>query len=153
MRLRQSLSPQRFSAARSVPAQQQEISQGKTPDFHCVDAGFIKRQPYTDGGLDGHVPTGPTDVTPLIQFLFVIPQFCVGLPPDIPSRVCPCPFANLRLCEYLVSGLSPDKSGAMPGTHAKLCGNFDAAKRCQNCPTTASCYNFSKLTNSWIGPL
>lgn len=51
-----------------------EISRGKTLDFHCINAGFIKRTPLADGGLNSHVPTGPTCVTPRIQFLFVAPQ-------------------------------------------------------------------------------
>lgn len=54
-----SLNPQRFSAARSVPAQQQEISQGKTPDFHCVDAGFIKRRQLQMEGLVVTCPLAP----------------------------------------------------------------------------------------------
>jgi len=95
------LSLQRFSTARSFPAQHQETSRGKTLNFHREDAGFIKRKSIADGGLGGHVLTGPTYVIPNIRFLSIAPRFCVGLPSDIPSRVRPCPFANLRLCVYL----------------------------------------------------
>ena len=84
-----------------------QTSRGKALNFHRVDAQFIKRIPIADGGLNGHVPTGPEYVTPHIGFLFIAPRFCVGLPSDPASRQRPCPFANLRLCEYLVRGLSP----------------------------------------------
>ncbi len=75
---------------------------------NCVGAGFIKRSPVANGRLNGHMPTGLNYVTPYIQFLFVAPQFRVELPSDPASRQRPCPSANLRLREYLVSGLSPD---------------------------------------------
>ena len=94
-----------------------QTSRGKTLGFRCVDAEFIKRNPLADGRLHGHVPTGLSYVTPHIQFLSVAPQLCVGLPSDPASRQRPCPFANLRLRDYLVSGLPPDESSAMPGTH------------------------------------
>jgi hypothetical protein len=63
-----------------------QTSRGKTLDFPCVDAGFIKRTPFADGGLRCHVPARPEYVTPHIQFLFVAPQACVGLPSDPTSR-------------------------------------------------------------------
>jgi len=44
-----------------------------------------------------------------------ISLFRVGLPPDPASRQRPCPFANLRLCEYLVSEFSSDY------THSVFC--------------------------------
>ena len=94
-----------------------QASRGKTLNFPPVDVKFIKRIPFADGGLRGHVPTRPEYVTPLIGFLSIAPRFRVGLPPDPASRQCPCPFANLRLCEYLVSELSFDELSAMPGTH------------------------------------
>ena len=95
-----------------------QTSRGKTLNFPCVDAQFIKRTPIADGGLSGHVPTGPEYVTPHIGFLFVASQFCVGLPSDPALRHRPCPFANLLLCEYLIRGLSPLELSAMLGTHA-----------------------------------
>ena len=58
----------------------------KTLNFPRVNAQFIKRIPIADGGLNGHVPTGPEYVTPNIGFLFIVPRFCLGLPPDITSR-------------------------------------------------------------------
>ena len=84
-----------------------QTSRGKTRNVHGVDAGFIKHRPVADGGLDGHVPTGPTDVTPHIQFLFVAPRIWIGLPSDPAWRRCPCPSPSLRLHEYLARGLSP----------------------------------------------
>ena len=72
---------------------------------------------FADGGLGGHVPTGPGCATPHIRFLFIVPRFHLGLPPHPASRRRTCPLANLRLCEYLVSGLSPDWIHAMHGTH------------------------------------
>ena len=96
----------RFPVSRSFDTLQ--TSRGKTLGFRCVDAEFIKRSPVADGRLHGHVPTGLSYVTPHIQFLFVAPQFRVELPPDPASRQRPCSFANLRLRDYLVSGLSPD---------------------------------------------
>ena len=107
-----------------------QTSRGKTLGFRCVDAGFIKRSPVADGRLRGHVPTRLSYVTPHIQFLSVIPQFRVGLPSDPASQQRPCPFANLRLRDYLVSGLSPDESSAMPGTHAQINGAALAASDC-----------------------
>jgi len=63
-----------------------QISQGKTLNFPRVDAQFIKRIPIADGGLNGHVPTGPEYVTPHIEFLFIAPRFRLGLPSDPTSR-------------------------------------------------------------------
>ncbi len=74
------LAPQRFSTARSFPAQQQEISRGKTLNFHRVDAQFIKHIPVADGGLGSHVPAGPEYVTPHIEFLFIAPRFALKGP-------------------------------------------------------------------------
>ena len=45
-----------------------QTSRGKTLNFPRVDAQFIKRIPIADGGLNGHVPTGPEYVTPHIGF-------------------------------------------------------------------------------------
>ena len=59
-----------------------QTSRGKTLDFPGVGAGFIKRTPVADGELRCHVPARPEYVTPHIQFLFVAPQACVGLPSD-----------------------------------------------------------------------
>lgn len=84
-----------------------QTSRGKTLNFPRVDAQFIKHIPVADGGLSGHVPADPEYVTPHIEFLFIAPRFRVGLPSDPASRQRPCPFANLRLCEYLVRGLTP----------------------------------------------
>jgi len=81
-----SLSFQRFSTARSFPAQHEEISRGKTLNFPRVDAQFIKRKPNADGRLNGHVPTGLTYVTPNIGFLSIVPRFRFGLPSAISSR-------------------------------------------------------------------
>ena len=63
-----------------------EISRGKTQHLPCVDAGFIKHTPIADGGLCRHVPTRPECTTPPIRFLFIAPQFWIGLPPDPTSR-------------------------------------------------------------------
>ena len=63
-----------------------QISRGKTLSFHCVDAEFIKYTSVADGGLNGHVPTGPTHITPQIRFLYITPQFWIGLPSDPTSR-------------------------------------------------------------------
>jgi hypothetical protein len=95
-----------------------EISRGKTQSFLRVNAGFIKHVPFADGGLRGHVPTRPGRTTPHIRFLFVVPRFRIGLPPDLASRRRPCPSPSLRLRENLAWGLSPHKFCAMPGTHA-----------------------------------
>ena len=115
-----------FTVSRSFDTLQ--TSRGKTLDFRCVDAEFIKRSPLADGRLRGHVPTRLSYVTPHIQFLSVAPQLCVELPSDPASRQRPCPSANLRLRDNLVSGLSPDESSAMPGTHAVLTGAQLAAR-------------------------
>jgi hypothetical protein len=63
-----------------------QISQGKTQNFPCVDARFIKHTPFAEGGLRCHVPTRPGCTTPHIWFLFVAPQFWIGLPSDPTSR-------------------------------------------------------------------
>ena len=94
-----------------------QISRGKTRILPRIDAGFTTRIPFADGGLGGHVPTGPECATPHIRFLFIVPRFRLGLPLHPASRRRTCPLANLRLCEYLVSGLSPDWTRAMHGTH------------------------------------
>ena len=86
-----------------------EISRGKTRYLPCIDAGFTKCTPTADGGLRGHVPTRPGCITPHIRFLFIVPQFRIGLPPDPASRRRPCPSPCLRLCGYLATGLSPMK--------------------------------------------
>ena len=84
-----------------------ETSRGKTQNFPCVNAGFIKHAPFADGGLRSHVPARPERTTPHIRFLFVAPHFWIGLPPDPASRRRPCPSPNLRLRDHLVRGLSP----------------------------------------------
>ncbi len=63
--------------------------------------------------------------------------------PHPASRRRTCPLANLRLCEYLVSGLSPDWIRAMHGAH--VCAQARASRtspaaRCwaSNVPTTAT---------------
>ncbi len=99
-----------------------QISRGKTRVLPRIDAGFTTRIPFADGGLGGHVPTGPECATPHIRFLFIVPRFRLGLPLHPASRRRTCPLANLRLCEYLVSGLSPDWTRAMHGTHVELTG-------------------------------
>ena len=86
-----------------------EISRGKTRYLHCINAGFTKCTPTADGGLHGHVPARPGCITPRIRFLFIAPQFRIGLPPDPTSRRRPCPSPCLRLCENLAIGLSPTK--------------------------------------------
>ena len=52
-----------------------------------------------DGGLRGHVPARPECITPHIRFLFIAPQFRIGLPSDPASRRRPCPSPCLRLCK------------------------------------------------------
>ena len=99
-----------------------QISRGKTRILPRIDAGFTTRIPFADGGLGGHVPTGPECATPHIRFLFIVPRFRLGLPLHPASRRRTCPLANLRLCEYLVSGLSPDWTRAMHGTHVEVTG-------------------------------
>src|SRR5215208_2125101 len=69
--------------------------------------------------------------TPHIRFLFVAPQFWIGLPSDPTSRRRPCP-PSLRLCEHLARGLSPLQFCAMPGTHAmRLSGTAAGGGRLQ----------------------
>ena len=86
-----------------------QISRGKTRYLPCIDAGFTKCTPTADGGLRGHVPARPGCITPHIRFLFIAPQFRIGLPSDPASRRRPCPSPCLRLCENLAIGLSPTK--------------------------------------------
>ncbi len=97
-----------------------QISRGKTRILPRIDAGFTKCIPFADGGLGGHVPTGPGCITPHIRFLFIVPRFRLGGPKHPASRRRTCPLANLRLCEYLVPGLSPDWIRAMHGTHVEI---------------------------------
>jgi hypothetical protein len=56
-----------------------QTSRGKTQNFHCVSAGFIKRTSSADGRLRGHVPTRLRCVTPHIRFLFIAPQLWIEL--------------------------------------------------------------------------
>jgi len=67
---------------------------------------IYKAHPIADGGFRGHVPTRPECATPHIRFLLVAPHLWIGLPPDPTSRWRPCPSPILRLCEYLVRGLT-----------------------------------------------
>ena len=76
-----------------------EISRGKTRYLRCIDAGFTKCIPTADGGLRSHVPACPGCTTPHIRFLFIVPQFRIGLPSDPASRQRPCPSPCLRLCK------------------------------------------------------
>ena len=86
-----------------------QISRGKTRHLHCISAGFTKCTPAADGGLRGQRPTRPGCITPHIRFLFIAPQFRIGLPPHPASRRRTCPSPCLRLCENLATGLSPAK--------------------------------------------
>jgi hypothetical protein len=86
-----------------------EISRGKTRYLLCVNAGFTKCTPTADGGLNGHMPDGPRCITPHVGFLFIAPQFRIGLPPHPASQRRTCPSPCLRLCENLAPGLSPEK--------------------------------------------
>ena len=86
-----------------------QISRGKTRYLPCIDAEFTKCIPTADGGLRGHVPARPGCTTPHIRFLFIVPQFRIGLPSDPASRRRPCPSPCLRLCENLAIGLAPMK--------------------------------------------
>src|SRR5215210_5034698 len=63
-----------------------QLSRGKAQSFPCVDARFIKHTPIAEGGLRCHVPAHPGCTTPHIWFLFVAPQFWIGLPSDPTSR-------------------------------------------------------------------
>ena len=57
-----------------------ETSWGKTQNFPCVNARFIKHAPFADGGLRSHVPARPERTTPHIRFLF---------PGSSPGQACP----------------------------------------------------------------
>ena len=112
---------------------------------HCITSNLA-----ADGGLGGHVPTGPGCISlagrPGARRAYSSPVtnspqdcLCTGSAsypvfvhrpaistwtclPHPASRRRTCPLANLRLCEYLVSGLSPDWIRAMHGTHVALSG-------------------------------
>jgi hypothetical protein len=105
-----------------------EISRGKTRILPRIGAGFTKcthpsvAASLADGGLGGHVPARPRCITPHIRFLFIAPRFRLGLPPHPASRRRTCPLTNLRLCSYLVPGLSPGGIRAMHGTHVEVTG-------------------------------
>jgi hypothetical protein len=59
-----------------------EISRGKTRILPRIGAGFTKcthpgvATEFADGGLGGHVPTGPGCITPHIRFLFMSCRPC-----------------------------------------------------------------------------
>lgn len=105
------------------PPRTAQISRGKTRILPRIGAGFTKcirrgvAAALADGGLGGHVPTGPGCITPHIRFLFIAPRFRLGLPPHPASRRRTCPSTHLRLCCDLVPGLSPSGIRAMHGTH------------------------------------
>ena len=63
-----------------------KISRGKSQYLQCIDAGFIKRSQFVDGGLCYPVLARPNYVTPYIQFLFVTPHFRAPLPPHLISQ-------------------------------------------------------------------
>jgi hypothetical protein len=60
-----------------------QISQGKTRNFQCINAGFIKHTPIADGGLRGHVPTRPGCTTPQIRVLYVAPHLWIVEDPEL----------------------------------------------------------------------
>ena len=102
-------SPRQFSGglpppSSGLPRNTVEISRGKTRILPRIGAGFTKcthpgvAAGFADGGLGGHVPTGPGCITPHIRFLFIAPRFRLGLPPHPASRRRTCPSTNLRLC-------------------------------------------------------
>jgi hypothetical protein len=101
------LFPQPIRLARDAPGQHERSPRVRHRTLSRVNAGFIKHTPVVDGGLHGHVPTGPECTTPHIRFLFVAPRFWIGLPPDPASRLRPCPSPSLRLHVYLAWGLAP----------------------------------------------
>src|SRR5688572_33314649 len=78
-----------------------QISQGKTQNFHCISARFIKPTPIAEGGLRCSVPARPGWTTPHIWFLFVAPQFWnqASFRPHL--AMTPLPYPSLRLCEHL----------------------------------------------------
>ncbi len=112
-----------------------QISRAKTRILPRIDAGFTKCIPFADGGLGGHVPTGPGCISlagrPGARRAYSSPVtnspqdcLCTGSAsypifvhrpaispwtclPHPASRRRTCPLANLRLCEYLAAGLSP----------------------------------------------
>ena len=100
-----------------LPPNTLQISQGKTQNFPCISARFIKPTPIAEGGLRCSVPARPGWTTPHIWFLFVAPQFWnqASFRPHL--AVTPLPYPSLRLCEHLARGLSPLQFCAMPGTH------------------------------------
>jgi hypothetical protein len=68
----------------------QQTSRGKTYNLQYVSAGFTMHAQNANGGLSGHVPTGPERTSPYIRFLFVAPYLWIRLPPDLASRRRPC---------------------------------------------------------------
>ena len=61
-------------------------------------------------------PLAPAPSHLLSSFCSSPRNFAYGFLQTPPHGDSPCLSANLRLCVNLVSGLSPDESGAMPGT-------------------------------------
>ena len=84
-----------------LPPNTEQISQGKTQNFHCISARFIKPTPIAEGGLRCSVPARPGWTTPHIWFLFVAPQFWnqASFRPHL--AMTPLPYPSLRLCEHL----------------------------------------------------
>ena len=99
-----------FSGSHPPPSMAQQppctaqISRGNARILPRIGAGFTKcthpgiAPGFADGGLGGHVPTGPGCITPHIRFLFIAPRFRLELPPHPASRRRTCPLTNLRLC-------------------------------------------------------
>ena len=106
-----------------------ETSQGKTRNFQCINAGFIKHTPLR---MEDFVPDVPHLISgsyssPCIFGLgFLAQRRRLRRVPDPASRRRPCPSPNLRLRLYPARGLSPRLLCTMPGTHGahQRCGGY-----------------------------
>ena len=100
-----------------------QTAQGKTLNSPRVDAGFIKRRPIADGRLKVTCPLASL-TSHLISDSCSSPRdFSLGLLQTLPHDNA----LALWLCEYLISGLSPNELSAMPGTHASKTGLGEVA--------------------------
>jgi hypothetical protein len=96
-----------------------EISQGKTQNVPCIDAGLIQHTPCGWRTLPSRARSSRV-VPHLVSGSCSSPRTCgLGFLQTPPRGGRPCPFPSLRLRDHLARGRSPRSFCAVPGTHAR----------------------------------
>ena len=106
------------SALSPIQPDNRQISQGKTQNVPCIDAGCIQHTPLRMEDFAVTCPLVP-GVPHLVSGSCSSPRtFGLGFLRTPPRGGRPCPSPSLRLRDHLARGLSPRSFCAMSGTHA-----------------------------------